>query len=119
MGDLSFPASAISSACAPATACATQDRHRLAAIEHGGQLLELFRRRTNHGIGLLHDCTGLAIEGLTQSDVAGNRHHCDAPFGQGGLDGDFEHSRKLRRLRDEFAILAAAAEELIRMCSWK
>ena len=52
---------------------------------------------------------------LPQCDVPGNDHDRHALPGDGGAHGDSEHARHLFGLRDQFAVVAAILEQVLRV----
>src|SRR5258708_33520589 len=49
---------------------------------------------------------------MLQRDIAGNGNDSNTAFGDGSLHGNLEHARHLRRIRHQFAVMAALREEM-------
>src|SRR5215470_1322358 len=49
-------------------------------------------------------------QGRFQSNVPGQNHHANAATRDGGLHGDFQHSRHLLGMRDELGVMAALSK---------
>ena len=52
---------------------------------------------------------------VSQCDVTGNDHDCHALSGDGRAHSDSEHARHLFGLRDQFAVVAAILEQVLRV----
>src|SRR5712672_3294943 len=49
---------------------------------------------------------------MLKRDIAGNGNDSNTAFGDGSLHGNLEHARHLRRIRHQFAVMAALREEV-------
>jgi hypothetical protein len=87
-----------------------QDRHSFRAIQLLSQAVEFFpagnNLRLHAGEG---DAPGL-IDGVRKRDIAGNYDNCNAFLRQCRLDRNLKNARHLRRMRDQFAEMAALLE---------
>ena len=99
------------------TAAAAEQRDALGAVEEFGQRLQFAfgrphdgRRRQQPGIG-----RDAALRRRPQRDVAGDDDDGDAAPPDGRANGVFQHVRQLRRIGNQFAIMAAFPEQVLRM----
>ena len=99
------------------TAAAAEQRDALGAVEEFGQRLQFAfgrpdDRRGRQQPGVRRDA---ALGRWTQRDVAGDDDDGDAAPPHRRANGVFQHVRQLRRIGNQFAIMAAFAEQILRM----
>ena len=99
------------------TAAAAEQRDALGAVEKFGQRLQfafgrLDDRRCRQQPGIRRDA---ALRRRTQRNIARDDDDGDAAPPHGRANGVFQDVRQLRRIGNQFAIMAAFAEQVLRM----
>lgn len=56
-----------------------------------------------------------SFDGISQGYILWQGDHCNAALGERSLHGDFEYAGHLLRLRDQFTVMAALCEQVLRM----
>ncbi len=98
-------------------AAAAEQRDALGTVEERGQRLQFNCGRLDDGRGRQQPGVrrDAALRRGTQRDIAGDDDHGDAAPPDGRTNGVFEDVRQLRRIGNQLAIMAAFAEQLLRM----
>ena len=94
---------------------AGEDRHGVAGIQELRSGLELALAGNDARPGRLDGGRGASLGRLLEEDVAGHDDHGDAALLHGRAHRRLQHPRELSRVGDEFAVVAALAEQLLRV----
>ena len=96
-------------------ASAAQNGHAFRLVQNAGQPADFFVRRTNGGLGFIKMNSRSPVRRCgAKRNVAGQHDDGDTALRDGGLNGDFQNPRHLLRLRNQFAIMTAFAEQTFR-----
>ena len=94
---------------------AGEDRHGVAGIQQLRSGLELALGRNDARPGGLNGGRRASLGCLLEEDVAGHDDHGDPALLHGRAHRRLQHPRELRRVGDEFAVVTALAEQLLRV----
>ncbi len=101
----------------PGASAPAEQRHPAGRIEHPGQRVEVGVPGPHHGRGRHQGARqGRRVVGHGhEADIAGDDDHRHAALGDGDADRGLDHAGQLRGRGDQFAIVAALLEQVLRV----